>query len=757
MSIKKNTIIFSVISALIFLYLLLSSMIIVKPESVVILKELKIDTDQIRLISRPLINEGGKNRIFFKQPAIPGTGIGYVEEIYYFDDPYKFKTSFALYTLDQITGNEEDRNKVRAFTISGQIKGVDNWDYFLNKLNVEEINNNRSPYSRKYTSRVEILAEQLKFLLRTSNPSQYYPYGAGTEKQIMNLGQKIAYLKEELVSRRNFMVAFNDKYGFPDADLIRQYMIINTPWYWVYGVNLFENLINQSKNLREYEQNVYSKVISRKGNANKYIANEDYLYQINIAGKIHYYEQNLIQNEQTLENLEQYIAQLNKSTSPEDLRMGNSISIGFIQYLQSSNSRLIEIKQEELTASIAQYIDSTLFSQLAEAVNYQKLLLTIKYLDTYEDQIHKSYEFSDSDLKNSEDTYKYLLKNYSQLLEKENWENYLPSVNKEINIYLSNNPEIPIPEEKVQILTNFKLYEYYLNNIEPALKRNEIPENHYLYPMMEALNSQPQLFLSDKATVNQILTSWLQDRESLFLKAAASIISYNWQLERTLSIIDNLDAFKERELDPYLLFESRNYDLDESENLWNAAIDNVLYGPDLSTERTYTVHNVEQQETINSIADLYDVNPYDVYYENRYYLQFNDINAQNEMNKKMEYTASKDLFTGNKDYELKTDQNIFIPAEDLYSNNWSNLHETKKEVREFYINQFVYTNLEKMVPNAFEEFINQTDYISNLEHNYGIEFDQLNFSIEDRNIFSNPRTGEVDNDFIDLYYQKTLR
>jgi len=291
---------------MLILYTIFSSLIYVKPGYVVIINEIKLGTDRVKLISRALINEGEKAKIFTKQPVIPGTGIGYIEEVYDSSKPYNFKTSFTLYTLDQLTGNNEDKNKVRAYTISGTIGEINDWEVFLNKLNVEEVNSNRSPYFRKYNSRVEILADQLKFLLRTSTPEQYYPYGAGTEESVMNLGQKINYLKQELVSRRNFLVSLKDRYNFPNEDYYRQYLISNTPWYWVLGIDRFENLINQSKKLREYEQSIYSEQISRRGNAEKYIANEDYLNLLNMMGKINYYEQNLVLNEQNLIDLQRY-------------------------------------------------------------------------------------------------------------------------------------------------------------------------------------------------------------------------------------------------------------------------------------------------------------------------------------------------------------------------------------------------------------------------------------------------------------------
>ena len=753
---KKIIVVLLIVSATV-LYLFFSSTIIVKPGTVVIVNELIFSTDQTKLVSRPFINDGEKNKLFFKQPVIPGTGIGYIEEIYDSNSPYDFKTSFALYTLDQLTGNEEDRNKVRAYTISGKIKEISNWDNFLNKLNVEELNNRRSPYSRKYNSRVEILAEQLKFLLRTSNPEQYYPYGAGTKDSVMNLGQKINFLQQELVSRRNFLAGIKDKFNFPDADLYRQYLISNAPWYWVFGIDEFENLINQSKNLREYEQSIYSQIISRKGNANKYINNEDYLYLINMSGKIHYYEQNLMQNEQTLKNLDTYFKQLYREILPNDLKMGESISRDFELYLKRNNMTLIDLDQGDITQTIARYIDEDLFYQLTNAVNYEKLLLNLEYLGTYKDQILNTYEYSESDFEEVDRTYNFLLENYSEVLEKENWENYLNSVNSEFSKYLELNPNVRIPDEKIQILTNYKLYDYYLSNIEPSLRRNQIDSNHNLYSLMETINTSPNIFLSDKDTVDQLIASWLQNPNAAFLTASASIISYKWQIERTNSIIENLDAYKARELDPFILYESRNYDLKESELLWNAAIENILHGADLSVERPFAFHNVKQNETISSIGELYNMNPFDIFYDNRFDLQFKNPATRSEMNSKMEYEDYNRLFDTNKIIELKRDQEIYIPNERIYSDSWLNLHESKKDLREFLINQYVFTNLEKMVPLAFNDFVHGTDYVQNLEHDYGVKFEQLSFVIEDRNIFSNPRTGEIDNDFIDLYYQKTLR
>jgi len=754
--IKKRIILLSVTSMLI-LYTIFSSLIYVKPGYVVIINEIKLGTDRVKLISRALINEGEKAKIFTKQPVIPGTGIGYIEEVYDSSKPYNFKTSFTLYTLDQLTGNNEDKNKVRAYTISGTIGEINDWEVFLNKLNVEEVNSNRSPYFRKYNSRVEILADQLKFLLRTSTPEQYYPYGAGTEESVMNLGQKINYLKQELVSRRNFLVSLKDRYNFPNEDYYRQYLISNTPWYWVLGIDRFENLINQSKKLREYEQSIYSEQISRRGNAEKYIANEDYLNLLNMMGKINYYEQNLVLNEQNLIDLEKYISQLPRGMSPEEISMGAAISRDFQTYLKSGNSRLIDLTQEGITESLSRYIDEDLYTKLISAINYRKLILNIEYLDVYRNQVLESYDYSEEDLLIVEKTFTYLLNNYDDMLKKENWENYIGSVNTEFNKFFHENPNLAMPEDKIQILTNYKLYSYYLNNIKPSLQRHEIGENHNLYPLMKTLNNYPDLFISDKETLNKMIMGWLQNRDADFMSAAGSMISYNWQKERITGIMNNLKDFKESELDPFILYESENYDLEESERLWNAAIDSIINGKDLSEEKHYTFYNVNRDETVNSIGDLYNIDPYDIFYENRFDLRFRDTGLRNELNKKMNYENFQILFESGNNEELIENQHVYIPLEKKYTDSWAGLKESKKDLRDYYINRYVYSNLEMLVPEAFKDFISKTDYISNLEHNYGVEFAELDFYIEDRSIFSNPRTGEVDNDFIDFYYQKTLR
>ncbi|MBI9098534.1 MAG: hypothetical protein JEY91_08640 [Spirochaetaceae bacterium] len=754
---KKSVFYISAVSVLL-LYLFLSSTVIVKSGTVAIVNELAIGKDRIQLISRPLINENNGKKLFFKQPVIPGTGIGYIEEVYdATENPYKFKTSFALYTLDQLTGNPEDKTKVRAYTISGTIRKIWNWDSFLNKLNVDEVNSSTSPYGKKYSNRVEILADRVKFLLRTSNPEQYYPYGAGTKELTMNLGQKIDYIQKELLSRRNFLVGLKDRYNFPDEELYLQYLIGNAPWYWVFGIDQYENLINQAKNMREYEQSIFSRITSRRGNANKFINNEDYLYKINMIDKIHNYEENLLQNEQNLISLESYLKQLYRENSPENMTIGESINWGFKRYLLDNNMRLIDIHQQNLTEIIGRYIDEDLIDRLTNAINYEKLLINIEYIDIFRDQILDTYNYEENDFEEVDQTFNFIISKYNDKLEMENWENYLTSVNEEVGALFRSDPQMTFPREKIQALTNYKVYNYYLRNIESSLRRHNIGEDHNLYPIINALNQYPGLLQFDKKILKQNITNWFQNESAGFLKVAASIISYHWQLERTNRSLSNLQIFKEKELDPYILFESRNHDLDESELLWKAAIKNIMTGSDLSLEQNYQYHIVNETETIDSIGELYNVNPLEIFYENRYNLQFLNSNIRTELNSLLEYEDYISLYNSHKNHILETNQDVYIPGEEKYSENWQTIHESQKNIRKLSIDQYIYSNLEDMIEPAFYDFINSTDYMGNLEYDYGVEFEKLEFYIENRNILSNQRTGEIDRDFIDIYYQKTLR
>jgi len=686
--------------------------------------------------------------------VIPGTGIGYIDEIYDSRHPYTFETSFAFYTLDEITGNREDRDKVRAYTISGSIGEIKNWDNFLTKLNVEEANRNRSNYSRQYENRVEVLADQLKFILRTSSPEQYYPYGADRTNKIMNLGQKISWLSNELISRRNFLAAIVDKYGSNDPLFYRDFLISRAPWYWIMGVDRYESLINQSKDLREYEQSAYSQVISRKGNANKYINDEDYLTLVNMMGKVHYYEESLINSEETLNNLKEYRDQIYREIDPTNMTLGEAISKGFLKYLQSDGRSLVDIRQEMVTQEISNYIMTDLLGALEKAVDYEKLLLNIEYLPVYEAQIVGSYEFSKQDMESAEKIYNFVLNNYGELLNRENWQNYMDSVNKEFQSLMEQNPEIPVPDPNVQVLSNFRIYGYYLKNIEPELKRNQISGSHYLYPFMAVLKNYGQMIISEKSEVRQMLSQWLQSEDSLFIKGAVSLISYQWQKERTAGSMANLEDFRKRELDPYIFFESRNYDIDESERLWNAAIENILSGENLQTQRTFKFHKVTGDETINSISRDYNVNPFDVFYENRYSMEFSSDVSRSEMNSRLEYGDFNQIFSNSRDVKLQQGQDIYIPEKEIYSEEWLDLHQDKQKLRKFYINRYIYSNIETMAEDAFYSFVNETEYISQLEQEFGVTFNQLDLNIEDRIFFSNPRTGEIDNDFIDLYFRK---
>ena len=110
---NKPGIIIIVLLAAAGIYLLSTSLERVPAGEVKVVMELGVDSSIITLQPRPLVNENGRARWFFKQPKIPFLGIGYLKESFRIDDGWDFSASFAYYTLDEITGDRGDSETVK--------------------------------------------------------------------------------------------------------------------------------------------------------------------------------------------------------------------------------------------------------------------------------------------------------------------------------------------------------------------------------------------------------------------------------------------------------------------------------------------------------------------------------------------------------------------------------------------------------------------------------------------------------------------
>ena len=78
---------------------------------------------------RALVNKADKPKRLWKWPRILGTSMGVKEEPIK-DETRMVSTKFAMYTADEVTGKEEDREYVQVYVIDVEIK-VKDWQKFF--------------------------------------------------------------------------------------------------------------------------------------------------------------------------------------------------------------------------------------------------------------------------------------------------------------------------------------------------------------------------------------------------------------------------------------------------------------------------------------------------------------------------------------------------------------------------------------------------------------------------------------------------
>ncbi|MCK5197169.1 MAG: hypothetical protein KAR21_02400, partial [Spirochaetales bacterium] len=164
--VSKISVFFYTLLILIFTWLIVSSIEIVPPGRVHIVRVLGLHGNNVALKAIPLVNENDRRKIFFKQPKIPFLKIGFIEASLSIEEVREIAASFAFYTTDKVTGVSDDREWVQAFTLEGRIEEITDWNKFVSNIDIQQINfeTGESPYTRKYNNRIDIIAEELKIL-----------------------------------------------------------------------------------------------------------------------------------------------------------------------------------------------------------------------------------------------------------------------------------------------------------------------------------------------------------------------------------------------------------------------------------------------------------------------------------------------------------------------------------------------------------------------------------------------------------------
>lgn len=203
---------------------------------------------------RALVNKADKPERLWKWPRILGTSIGVKEEPIK-DETRIVSTKFAMYTADEVTGKEEDREYVQVYVIDVEIR-VKDWQKFFEEINLDEINRERrraGPFSRLVKDRFEVVAYQIGNIIKGGKTTDTFGKTLRTKEgyPVMNMNDRVNYAYSQLISRRNFLIALLDHHHFKTPEEIKRYLKEEIPWYWFAGPDVFESLAQRYKDMQE--------------------------------------------------------------------------------------------------------------------------------------------------------------------------------------------------------------------------------------------------------------------------------------------------------------------------------------------------------------------------------------------------------------------------------------------------------------------------------------------------------------------------
>ena len=256
---------------------------------------------------RALVNKADKPDRVWKWPRILGTSIGVREEPIK-DETRIVSTKFAMYTADEVTGKEEDREYVQVYVIDVEIK-VKDWQKFFEEINLDEINRERrkaGPFPHLVKDRFEVVAYQIGNIIKGGKTTDTFGKLLRTKEgyPVMNLNDRINYAYSQLISRRNFLIALLDHHHFKTPEEIKRYLKEEIPWYWFAGPDVFELLAQRYKGMQESVFSPYVEDISPEAAQQRFIFGKGSLELYREAYRAYQYEKFLVAREAALKEIE---------------------------------------------------------------------------------------------------------------------------------------------------------------------------------------------------------------------------------------------------------------------------------------------------------------------------------------------------------------------------------------------------------------------------------------------------------------------
>jgi hypothetical protein len=284
-----------------------------------------------------------------------GTSIGVREEPIK-DETRIVSTKFAMYTADEVTGKEEDREYVQVYVIDVEIK-VKDWQKFFEEINLDEINRERrkaGPFSRLVKDRFEVVAYQIGNVIKDGKTTDTFGKPLRTKEgyPVMNLNDRINYAYSQLISRRNFLIVLLDHHHFKTPEEIKRHLKEEIPWYWFAGPDVFEFLAQRYKDIQESIFSPWVEDISPEASQQRFIFGKGRLELYREAYRAYQYEKFLVAREAALKEIETHRRTYGEEEEAEKLARWQE------EKLELEKTRWERMKVEELIPFFRYYSSS---------------------------------------------------------------------------------------------------------------------------------------------------------------------------------------------------------------------------------------------------------------------------------------------------------------------------------------------------------------------------------------------------------------
>ena len=715
---------------------------------------------------RALVNKSDESVRRWKWPRIPGTSIGVKEEA--IKDEVKTVTArFALYTSEEVTGKEEDKEYAQAYVVDMEIE-VKDWQKFLTEIDLEKINEERKkagPFVTLVKNRFEVITDFIEDVIKRGEATDRLGKPLRSEEgyPAMNLTNRINFAYSQLANRRNFLIALLDRYHFETSQEITEYLEEEIPWYWFAGPDSYEFLVQQYKEIQESIFSPYLENIAPETAQQRLIFGEDRLELYQKAYQAYGYEKFLMERERNVEEFENRWSDY----AGEEAEAAEKVVRSFKKFLEWQGNELrFVIDVEHLR---------TLYNSFLEKLKSNLIfILRESELEFVKRKIEEAKKkFAGAPLEETErEEAEEIEKGVQYLIVKEREKEFHQVFDEELsqllNVYLVEN-NLQNLSSSVSDYVSLLLREDYFSALSDEVEKSrkfldmELVKEYYL-----ELKSNLETDRIDPIQLSRIVIEYMNGEKYLF-STFVGLISLLWQEERTEWDRVQWEKVKEEELIPFFQYYSqantelaldyRGITSEENRALWQAAIEEVLGGEDITYLRSFISHEIEEGDTLAELGKEYDVDWRLVF--NRHNRDFARGSLTSEDNKvRFDKLLAQAFETGDygvvyelvKDTPLKAGETIIINKIEEYTPQWFEEEEEYRKKREATVKKYIYPWIEEFAPRVIEEYLLLSPWLDYIERTYGVKIRQIDLHIERDSMFT--KDGQPKDEYYDLYYSK---